>query len=134
MTTEAQPPTEGVLSPDPAQPSPTPTAVVPPPPTPVQAPVAPPAAAPVAEEAHAPAVPVILPPHSVEDMKELERFRLGVWLTKTIVLTMVTMLVSMMVIYTYTAYVTKSVPDMGVMGTIFGHLKEVFVIIIESQK
>lgn len=71
---------------------------------------------------------------SVEDLKELERFRLGVWLAKLIVGSMMGLLFCVLGLYTWITYATKSLPDLGVLGTIFGHLKEVIVILIEAQK
>lgn len=70
----------------------------------------------------------------MDEIKELERFRLGVWLVKVFVGAMMILLAGILGIYTWVAYTSKTLPDMGVLGTIFGHLKEVIVIIIDAQK
>ncbi len=74
------------------------------------------------------------PPLSVDDLKDIERFKLWVWIAKLVMLSMTGIVFICMALYGYTAYATKSMPDMGLFGTIFGHLKEVLVVVIEAQK
>ena len=71
---------------------------------------------------------------TIEELKDLERFKLTVWVAKLVMLSMTGILATVIILYAYTAYVTKTVPDMGLFGSLFGHLKEVMVIIIEAQK
>jgi hypothetical protein len=85
------------------------------------------------------------PPHSVSsahlkdhrpvrEIKEIEKFRLGVWIAKMAVITMMFMTLSITVLFIYTAYATKKLPDLSLLATIFGHLKEVIIVIIDSEK
>lgn len=70
----------------------------------------------------------------VESIKDLERFKFRMWIAKLVMGSMVGLIMGLFLIYMYTALVSKTVPDMALFGTIFGHLKEVLVVIIEAQK
>ena len=118
---------KGGASPPAPAPPPSPLPPIPAPPKPAEAPTEP---VPVAVAAE----PSIPPFQTLDDLKELERFRLGIWLTKVIVFATLVILFGLLGIYTWIAATTKTLPDMGVLGTIFGHLKEVIVIIIDAQK
>lgn len=73
-------------------------------------------------------------PMDVEAFKDLERFKFRVWIAKLAMACMAVLISGMVLLYMYAALTTKSVPDMALFGTIFGHLKEVLVVIIEAQK
>jgi len=73
-------------------------------------------------------------PMDVEAFKDLERFKFRVWIAKLTMASMAVLISGVVLLYMYAALTTKSVPDMALFGTIFGHLKEVLVVIIEAQK
>lgn len=81
------------------------------------------------------------PPHvcstqehlKLEDLKELERFRLNIWISKAVI----TMMIATIILgFVYSVYVftrTQTTPDVTLFGTIFGHLKEVLVVVIGNS-
>ncbi len=72
--------------------------------------------------------------YSADDVKDIEKFRLGVWVVKMCVATMMALVGLVAILFMYTAYSTQKLPDMAVLTTVFGHLKDVIVIIIDSEK
>lgn len=71
---------------------------------------------------------------SIDDIKELEKFRLGVWLAKTFVLMMATIVLGLIVLFITATYLTKTLPDLSILESIFNHLKDVVVIIANTEK
>ena len=70
----------------------------------------------------------------VESLKDLERFKLRVWIAKLVMGSMAGLIFFLVGMYMYAAVITKSVPDLALFGAIFGHLKEVLVVVIEANK
>ena len=71
---------------------------------------------------------------SVEDIKDIEKFRLGVWIAKTSVVLMGIIITLTMSVFLYLSISTGTMPDAGVVFTLFNHLKELVVIVIDTGK
>lgn len=79
-------------------------------------------------------VPVVCGRMSVEDIKDIEKFRLGVWIAKTSVVLMGIIITLTMSVFLYLSISTGTMPDAGVVFTLFNHLKELVVIVIDTGK
>lgn len=71
---------------------------------------------------------------SVEDIKDIEKFRLGVWIAKTSVVLMGGIISIMAVMFAYVAYSTNSLPDAGALLSVFGQLKDIVTVVMSTGK
>ena len=72
-------------------------------------------------------------PTSLEHIKELEKFRLGVWIAKVFVILLAILVVGIMLIFSYISYVTQVLPDFNLITSILIQLKDVVITIIDTE-
>lgn len=71
---------------------------------------------------------------SVEDIKNIEKFRLGLWIAKASVVLMGTIVGVVSSTFAYLSYKMGTLPDAGALMTVFNQLKDILLIVIDAGK
>jgi hypothetical protein len=71
---------------------------------------------------------------SVEDIKEIEKTRLAVWLTKFSAVSATLLVGGFIVIFGYVAYSTQVMPTAPALNSLFGGIKDIILAILNAGK
>lgn len=74
--------------------------------------------------------PAAAAPLKLEEIKDLERFRLHIWISKVVISMMIAVMFTAFGLFIYVTTTTDHAPDLTFFTVIFGHLKEVLVVVI----
>ncbi len=68
--------------------------------------------------------------NQVDKYKDVERFKLGIWIAKLFSIFAVTMLSSFIISYAYVSIKTQQLADLGAAGSLLGGFFEIIKVII----
>lgn len=69
---------------------------------------------------------------TAEEIIEIEQTKLGVWIAKVLVIFIISVTLFCLLVFTYIAYHTKTLPDIGVIASIFSNIKDIVFVIFDS--
>ena len=69
-------------------------------------------------------------PEQVEVYKDVERFKLGIWLAKTFSLFVLTMVAAFVSMYGYVAVTTQVLGDLAGLGNLLGGFFEIIKVVV----
>jgi hypothetical protein len=70
--------------------------------------------------------------YSVDQLSEIERTKLGVWIAKAFILFMMVLVIFLMAVFTFIAYRSNALPSMEFITGLITNLQEIFLAVFSS--